>query len=65
MRPGTSFPGTLPEKGFTAVVAGTFSPEEFKTEVEYVCAWQVTAAHIKAFMHDARSEALARSTQTS
>jgi hypothetical protein len=38
MRPGMSFVGTLPPKGFAVVVAGTLSPEALETEPEYVCA---------------------------
>jgi hypothetical protein len=38
MRPGMSFEGTLPPKGFAAVVAGTLCPEAFEMEVEYVWA---------------------------
>jgi hypothetical protein len=65
MRPTTSFVGTLPANGFAPDPAGTLWPEEPEADVEYDCAWHMTAPHINAFAHKSRSEALVATTKTS
>jgi hypothetical protein len=51
MRPGVSFAGTLPPKGFAALVAGAFCP------AEYVCARHITDAQIRVLANSARGDA--------